>query len=295
MSSAGIRKCAVCGLVKAPEELKQCSRCKHPNYLLCSKACQQADWKRHKKEDCVPVAQQNPLENLTKSEGNKKVASVIFQRCMEPGDKLCLFYSRNLHDEGLPELYAFDVPISLKEKIVYLLSMVVEECRIPGKVFHGYKVKVDNYWLMTLDVQKESHRQKFAPYMLPWTDPSVRIRLVKPLWDNWETIPAPDIRQEEILGRWRQYRIDNPPMSAQLERALLSSERTWELYLTPKQIKYVDENWDYMLRMGLTELCSPPMDKAAAFLNDVAENLLLAGQRYPHGIKVAQGNYTWDI
>lgn len=65
--------------------------------------------------------------------------------------------------------------------------------------------------------------------------------------------------------------------------------------LFDSQANHVKENKDYMVCIGLTELCFPPMDKAAAFLQDVSDNLRLAPERYRTGIKVAQGNYTWEV
>lgn len=47
-----------------------------------------------------------------------------------------------------------------------------------------------------------------------------------------------------------------------------------------------DENRDYMVRLGLTELCFHDMHKASAFLEDVSENIHFAPQRYRHGQKV---------
>lgn len=239
---------------------------------------------------------------MSVAEGMQKTAvagNVTLVPICDPGDPLCFVYSRGLHNEDLPELFAIDIPIDMMDKIMRLMGMLIGNCRIPGKVFDGYKVEAENVWMETLDVTDEAQHRNIIRSM-GLVNISARIRMVKPLWDTWETMPAPTIRQERILGKWRQYREDHPPRSrhepksALLERALLDDSE-WQLYLTPKQIKHVNENRDYMVKMGLTELCFPDMDKAEAFLQDVSENIHLAPQRYRRGIKVAQGNYTWDI
>ena len=54
--AASAECCAHCG--KQGAEFKRCSRCKQACY--CGAACQNADWKRHKKKCAPPV----PLEDV---------------------------------------------------------------------------------------------------------------------------------------------------------------------------------------------------------------------------------------
>lgn len=44
-----------CPAVRGGIKLRMCSRCEHTYY--CSKVCQQADWKQHKKV-CLPLTKQ---------------------------------------------------------------------------------------------------------------------------------------------------------------------------------------------------------------------------------------------
>jgi hypothetical protein len=48
--SASASACAVCK--EQNVKLSACSRCKSSSYRVCSRECQGADWKRHKKDDC---------------------------------------------------------------------------------------------------------------------------------------------------------------------------------------------------------------------------------------------------
>ena len=45
--------CSVCA--KEVEKLFRCTRCKSSTYAVCSQDCQRADWKRHKREECLVV------------------------------------------------------------------------------------------------------------------------------------------------------------------------------------------------------------------------------------------------
>jgi len=58
--SANLRKkpkhCRGCDVSKLESALKKCSRCQRQYY--CSSACQKADWKRHKKEECFDSNEQ---------------------------------------------------------------------------------------------------------------------------------------------------------------------------------------------------------------------------------------------
>jgi len=291
----GIRRCSVCGLIKRPEELKTCSRCKEPNYLVCSKECQKADWKEHKKwcNKAPPQGKTLDPSRVLDLPGN----AVVLVPIMDPDDKLCFVYTRGLHSKGIPELFAIDIPVGMLGKVEELMTAVIKKSRtFPDKNFHGDKVGCENLCGVTFDVKKEYHRRQIIRSM-GFCDISAKIRMVKPIFDVWETMAPPTFREEKILAKWRRYREANGPSgSAVLEQALLSTSRTWELCeLSSKQIKQVNENWPRFLRLGLGELCMPPLDKAEPFIKDVAANIHLAPQRYRLGTKVAQGNYTWDI
>lgn len=220
---------------------------------------------------------------------------------VDPRDKLCFIYSVGMHQQGLPELFAIDVPRAMVQKATYLLGLLVEAVKNPNKAFHGYKFESENLWLETLHVTKESQRKRIIRSMGHVTSTKARIIMVKPLWDVWETTAPPTIKQETILGKWRQYREEHPqepssyemPRCYHLQQALRGSD--WKLPLTSKQIKYVENNKQYMMQTAFSELCFPNIQKGEAFLEDVAANIHMAPERYPLGVKVAQGNYTWEI
>jgi len=293
----GIRKCSVCGVI--PEgKLSQCSRCKEKNYLLCSKECQKDDWPRHKEICCKQDIKRKPvtIEEAFRVEPKAVVVCPVINQ----GDKLCFLYTKGLHEHGQPELFAIDVPNEKLETVMSLLRGLSGRCRDePEIIFDGNKAQWDDMWGLIIDVKDERHRKSIIQSMGN-CDLSSKIRMVKPVFDDWEFVLEPTGREEKVLAKWRHFRESQGSRGPEaLEQALLKgpSPRGWETLcnLTRKEIKLVHEDWDYMLRLGLASLCSHPQDRMEAFVEDVAKSIHLAPRRYKRGIKVAQGHYTWKL
>lgn len=297
-----LRSCVVCGVQKPPESLMLCSRCKDPNYLVCSEECQKSDWQNHKTTMCnvTNLFDEIKLDQIPKmAPGNFVVIPVA-----DPGDPLCFMYTRGLHHFNRPELLAVDVPVKLLPEIRYILGSIAVKSRDEGekKIFHGYKTELSGLWATTLVVTKESLRRQIIKSM-GTCNRSAKICLVKPLFDDWKPIPPVPKgkvhRQEAILSKWKTWRnAQGPPdesVTRKLENALLDPNRGWELCgdLTSREITLVRKHWDHFVRAGLAGLCFPP--PADAYLKTVAANIHLAPQRYRRGMKVAPGHFTWDI
>ena len=304
----GFRRCAVCNEIKPPKDLKQCSRCKHPEYLVCSRECQVADWKEHKKicGKTLPMKYQDLRFPIPRQMSQQQPRIVPV---MDPGDPLAFVYTSGfLHLKGRPELLAVDVPANKVQAVSRLLIWLAEASAFRGKCFHGYKGGVDGYSATTLHPQNERQRKALIKRM-GLCDLTARVCLVKPSFDEWQELASPPksktIQVETILGKWRSYRMHHDPSgdtSIALERILQNFDESdeWQMAtfpfkLTTKEIKLVSKHKDVILKLALAELCLPDMAKADAYVEQVAKDIHLAPQRYKRGMKVAPGNYTWEF
>jgi hypothetical protein len=211
-----------------------------------------------------------------------------------PVHKLCFIYSHGEHSEGRPELLAVDVPNQKKQAVQKILMFLLGSSKA-GKVSHCYKAEICGYGLTTLEVIHEYQRRALITCM-DKASQSAKVVLVKPVFDKWEPslpIPGDKIdRQLAIFEKWHTWR--NVHGDEALER-IFRSGSGWECNLTAKEVKFVRNNWEYMVREAVAELLGFPLDEADDYIETVATSLRLAPQRYNQGIKVAGGSYTWDF
>jgi MYND finger len=285
MSLIPEKRCVVCEIASA--QLMRCSRCKNPRYLVCSKECQRSDWSEHKLYcDIDNASPKNPTS----------FSDTILVNVLNPGHKLCYIYTHGEHSKGRPELLAVDVPVQ-KRLAVEKILMGLSGNSSQGKVRDCFKAEFYGYHVIILDVTHEHHRKALVKCM-ERSSPSQKIFLVKPFFDEWEqTLPVPGDKidlQQAIIGKWYAWFFAHEDSALALE-LVFRSGKCWECDLTAKEVKFVRNNWEHTVREAVGEYFGLPHYAAADYIETVAMNLRLASQRYQEGIKVADGNYTWDF
>jgi hypothetical protein len=69
----------------------------------------------------------------------------------------------------------------------------------------------------------------------------------------------------------------------------------WDCNLTAKENMYVKKHWDHFVHLGLAELAPVPLKSAERYTRAVAESIHECQRRYTRGVKLTNGNYSWNL
>jgi len=228
---------------------------------------------------------------------------------------LVLFYTSGLHESGYPELLMLDVPTDKIQTAGTIMATLIDVSK-EGKVHHGYKMEKDGYYVVALKVSSPYEHQRLVTCMQA-CNPNASIVLLKPIWDIWEPITeAPEGKkemQESILSKWTAQSssigfirfLDSDKTNCRVANLLRvssydalvkhRSSTDWDCDLTSEEAIYAQKHWNHFVRVGLAEIAKFPEIAAERYIATVAENIYDVQSHYNHGVKLAEGAFSWDL